>query len=81
VGLLQPGYDDNGERCAELLRLGGYERAPLRIKIDMRVLLGVDEGRRLDQRVLNRSYRFLKIEINNNSKGSFEIRVQRTNRV
>jgi hypothetical protein len=23
--LLQPGYDDNGEQCPELLRIGGYE--------------------------------------------------------
>jgi hypothetical protein len=51
-------------------------RAPLRIKIDMRVLLEMCDGRGLIQLSLNPSYSFFKIEINNNSKGSYEIRIQ-----
>jgi len=45
----QPGYDDNGKQCAELLRLDAdMRRAPLPLKIDMRVLPGGLGGPRVE---------------------------------
>jgi hypothetical protein len=56
--------------------MGGMRRAPLPIKIDMRVLPRGLGGRGSWELSSIPSYMFLKIEINNNSKGGYEIRIQ-----